>query len=43
LVEARREAEISGIQEALAEVDAGRVRRMTASQLIEEAGLDRDD
>ena len=42
LVEARREAEIAGIREALDDLAAGRVRRVTARQLIEESGLDRE-
>lgn len=37
LVEARREADITGIQEALEDVATGRVRRVTARQLIEES------
>lgn len=43
LVDARHEVEIAGIREALADVEAGRVRRVTASQLIDESGPDRDD
>ena len=42
LVEARREVELAGIREALDDVKAGRARRVTAQQLIEESGLDRD-
>ncbi len=42
LVEARREAEITGIQEAIDAVAAGRVRRIPARQLIEESGLVHD-
>jgi PHD/YefM family antitoxin component YafN of YafNO toxin-antitoxin module len=42
LVEARREAELAGIREALEDVKAGRVRRVSAQQLIEESGLDRN-
>ncbi|MDQ3547951.1 MAG: prevent-host-death protein [Chloroflexota bacterium] len=41
-VEARRVAEITGIQESLEDVAAGRVRRVTARQLIEESGLVHD-
>lgn len=42
LVEARHEAELAGIREALDDVRAGRVRRVTAQQLIQESGLDLD-
>ena len=42
LVQSRREAELGGIREALDDVNAGSVRRVTAQQLIEETGLDRD-
>ncbi len=42
MVEAQHEAEIAGIREALADVTARRVRRVTAQQLIEESSLTRD-
>jgi PHD/YefM family antitoxin component YafN of YafNO toxin-antitoxin module len=42
LVEARRELELANIREALEDLDSRRVRKVTAQQLIEESGLDRD-
>jgi PHD/YefM family antitoxin component YafN of YafNO toxin-antitoxin module len=42
LIEARREAEIAGVREALDDLAAGRVRRVTARQLIDEFELHPD-
>jgi PHD/YefM family antitoxin component YafN of YafNO toxin-antitoxin module len=42
LIEARREAELAGIREALDDAAAGRVRRVTARQLIDEFELHPD-
>jgi len=41
LVEARREAQVAGIKEALGEVRAGLGRPVTAQQLIDELGLEK--
>ncbi len=40
LVEAFREAYLAGIRESLEDVNAGRVRRSTAQELIDEFGLE---
>lgn len=40
LVEGYREAFLAGIRESLADVEAGRVRRGTAQDLIDELGLE---
>ncbi len=40
LVEAQEEAYLTGIQTALEDVKAGRVRRVTAQDLIDELGLE---
>ena len=40
LIEAKREAELAGIREALDDVSEGRVRQVSARQLIEDSGLD---
>jgi len=40
LVEDQREAEIARIKASMADVKAGRVRRVTAQQLIDEYGLE---
>ncbi len=41
LVEAQREAYVAGVEQALEDVKAGRVRKVTAQQLIDELGLER--
>ncbi len=40
LVEAQREAFLAGVRESLDDLEAGRVRRSTAQQLIDELGLE---
>lgn len=40
LIDAQREAEAAGIQEALDDVATGRVRRVTAQELIDEYDLE---
>ena len=40
LVEAQQEAFLAGVRESLDDLEAGRVRRSTAQQLIDELGLE---
>ena len=40
LVEAQREAFLAGVRESLADLKAGRVRRSTAQELIDEFSLE---